>query len=147
MLIYFLVGAVAGVLALGVYVRLAPLHATTQHDVPLPQGIAGAVTGIGSHTVIREDADPMGSLKRLDQLIRATARTKRIAGSVEAGRVTYVTRSRVCGFPDFTTVEARPDAGQLVLCGRLRFGKSDLGVNRARIEGWLAALDGDTPTS
>jgi uncharacterized protein (DUF1499 family) len=52
--------------------------------------------------------------------------------------VTYVTRSRVMGFPDYTTVR---QAGDMVeIYGRLRFGKSDLGVNAARIDRWLRRL-------
>ena len=79
-----------------------------------------------------------GDMARLDRIIRATPRTTLLAGSPESGMVTYITRSRLWGFPDFTTVEARP--GAIVIHGRLRFGSSDMGVNRARVEGWVAAL-------
>ena len=34
-----------------------------------------------------------------------------------------------------------PDGDVLKIYGRLRFGRSDLGVNKARVEGWLAALE------
>ena len=50
------------------------------------------------------------------------------------------------GFPDYTTVSILPagtfdNAGPLLMIdGRLRFGRSDLGVNKARIERWLTAL-------
>jgi len=52
--------------------------------------------------------------------------------------ITYVTRSRVFGFPDYTTV--RQAGPQLEIYGRLRFGRSDLGVNAARIDGWLQSF-------
>ena len=32
----------------------------------------------------------------------------------------------------------------LQVFGRLRYGKDDLGVNRNRIKGWMAALDAET---
>ena len=46
------------------------------------------------------------------------------------------------GFPDFTTVSmvASLDGAQPVLFARQRFGEGDQGVNRARVEGWLAQL-------
>jgi uncharacterized protein (DUF1499 family) len=79
-----------------------------------------------------------GDLATLDRIIRDTPRTRWLAGSVQEGMVTYVTRSRVMGFPDYTTVR---QAGDMVeIYGRLRFGKSDLGVNAARIDRWLRRL-------
>ena len=78
---------------------------------------------------------------RLDASIRGTPR---IAGSPEAGSVTYVTRSRVVGFPDYATVAVTQRAGRSypVILSRLRFGGSDLGVNRARV---TRRLEAQTP--
>ncbi len=61
--------------------------------------------------------------------------------------ITYVQRSRVFGFPDCLTVkavaiESTGEAGAgLIIWSRARYGRSDFGVNRARVEAWLAALD------
>ena len=88
---------------------------------------------------MRVVSDAPGRFARLEEIILATARTERLAGSAEAGMATYVTRSKVFGFPDYTTIRQRD--GQLEIYGRLRFGKSDLGVNKARVESWLAHLD------
>jgi uncharacterized protein (DUF1499 family) len=52
----------------------------------------------------------------------------------------YVARSRVFNFPDLIAVQVNPD-GTLVLWSRSVYGRSDFGVNRARLERWLAALD------
>ena len=60
------------------------------------------------------------------------------AGSVAEGRVTYVTRTKWIGFPDYTTAEQHDDV--LRVWGRLRFGRSDFGVNKARVDRWLADL-------
>ncbi len=79
-----------------------------------------------------------GDLADLDRIIRAEPRTHVLAGSVEGGMVTYVTRSKVFGFPDYTTVAQR--GGDLAVHARLRYGRSDMGVNKARVERWLAAL-------
>jgi len=52
------------------------------------------------------------------------------------------TRSRLWGFPDYTTVVATEHEGAPVLMihARLRFGKADLGVNKARVQAWLAQM-------
>lgn len=79
--------------------------------------------------------------RRLHGIILETPRTEIVAGGVDAGKVTYVTRSQWMGFPDYTTVQKTED--HLELYARLRFGASDLGTNKQRVEGWLARLDGD----
>ena len=45
------------------------------------------------------------------------------------------------GFPDYTTAQVMPGPG-LCVAGRLRFGSKDLGVNAARIGGWMQELLG-----
>lgn len=52
----------------------------------------------------------------------------------------YVARSRVFNFPDLITVQVRPNA-TLILWSRSVYGRSDFGVNRARLTAWLKALD------
>ena len=77
-------------------------------------------------------------LAQLDRIIRDTQGTQVLAGSVADGQVTYISRTRWIGFPDYTTVTL--DDGILEVFGRLRFGRSDFGVNAKRIKGWLAQL-------
>ncbi len=76
-------------------------------------------------------------LADLDRVIRESG-GRVLAGSVEDGLITYISRTRIVGFPDYTTVQRR--GPQLAIYGRLRFGKSDLSVNRKRIEGWISKL-------
>lgn len=55
----------------------------------------------------------------------------------------FVARSAVFGFPDLITAQVEPAApghSTLVLYSRSVYGRSDLGVNRRRVESWLAAL-------
>ena len=87
---------------------------------------------------------PRELLQRFDAFATGEPRTERIAGSPDEGRVTYVQRSRVFGFPDYVSVSAVevPGGSALIAWSRSRFGHSDFGVNRARVERWLAALDG-----
>lgn len=128
--IWIILVLIIGVLA---YIRLAPTDAARWHQ-PITAGSDQNTEG-GAIRVVPAQED---TLARFDEIARAAPRTERIAGSVEEGRITYVTRSRVFGFPDYTTAEVTD--GQLRVFGRLRFGKGDMGVNRTRIEGWLAQL-------
>ena len=116
------------------WVRFAPSDPARWHVPPdvsenedLDGGVKRVVRGAGPD-----------ALARLDAIARATPRTQVLAGSVEEGMVTYVTRSAVWGFPDYTTVRQSGDT--LRVHGRLRFGQSDFDVNRKRVDGWLAAL-------
>jgi uncharacterized protein (DUF1499 family) len=139
----FAVKLLAGVLlaalaASAAAVRLAPLDPARWHTDP-----AAGRTGGASHVAeARVALPPAAALAALDRVALASPRTRRLAGSPEEGRITWVTRSAVWGFPDLTTAAARPDGGgsRLVLHARSRFGAYDWGVNRARVARWLAAL-------
>ena len=113
-----------------VFVRLAPSDPARWHQ--MPESVTDRDLEGGAMRRVE------GDLATLDAIIRDTARTRVLAGSVDQGTITYVTRSRVFGFPDYTTVRQSDD--MLEIYGRLRFGKSDLGVNAARIERWLDRL-------
>ncbi len=116
------------------WVRFAPID-------PARYKIEGLAKAPGDHPetggfqAAREVADPLAQMAALDKIIRATARTKRVAGNVDEGHVAYVTRSAFWGFPDVTTLWVEGDT--LQIRGHLVYGKSDLGVNKARIMGWL----------
>lgn len=93
------------------------------------------------------DTDPATLLSAFDEIARATPRTRALFESPAEGRVTYVTRSAVAGFPDYTSVKAVPEAGgaALMIWARQRFGVADMGVNRKRVEAWIAALEDRLP--
>lgn len=120
------------------YVRLAPVEPADWHKEAFPKA-PGDYPSAGSFEAVRRIDDP-AALVALDTAIRATPRTRVIAGSMAEGLVTYETRSRIMGFPDYTTVTLRGE--DVSILGRLRFGSSDMGVNRARIEGWLTKVAG-----
>jgi len=132
LLIFTLLGLV--VLAL-LWVRLAPDAPDRWQNVESSNSV-GDWPSPGSFEAVRR-AEP-GALPALHAIIMATTRTKLLSGTLQEARLTYVSRSRVFGFPDYTTVWQT--GSELHIFGRLRFGRSDLGVNRARIEGWLAEM-------
>ncbi|WP_439122481.1 DUF1499 domain-containing protein [Marivita sp.] len=115
------------------WIRLAPSDPAVWHvdpKVTADQDLAGGVR--------RRIPAEEGNFAELDRIILATPRTEVLAGSVEEGKVTYITRSQWMGFPDYTTVMQNNDV--LELFARLRFGQSDMGVNKARVDGWLKRL-------
>ena len=122
------------VASFALWVRLAPSDPERWH-VPLTFDGNRDLEG-GAMRILRGQADRLADL---DAIARATERTEVLAGTVEEGRITYVTRSQLWGFPDYTTVDA--GGGDLRLFARLRFGKGDMGVNKARLERWIAALE------
>jgi hypothetical protein len=75
------------------------------------------------------------TLTALDKAALESARTHRLAET--EGRITWVTRSLIWGFPDYTTAQVMGDGETLCLYARQRFGPRDWGVNRARVQGWL----------
>ncbi len=89
--------------------------------------------------------NPESLAARLHAVALAEPRVAVVAGGPEGLFTTYVQRSAVVGFPDYVSVRALPVEGGagLAVWSRARFGYSDLGVNRARVERWIAALDED----
>ena len=133
-------------LGLTAYVRLAPSD-PAQWNVSPPAALwaDGApwdqvVPAEGAATLRLSAAKgaPADLLAKLDAVAMASPRTERLAGSLSEGRITWITRSLLWGFPDYTTAEVRPDG--LYIHARLRFGRSDLGVNAARLTDWLSRL-------
>jgi len=120
------------VVALG-FVRLVPSDPARWHVAPDVTGDKNFKTGV---TRLVETGSE--GLLQLNRIASTSPRTKVLSGSVDSGMVTYITRTPVFGFPDYTTVEQ--DGNSLKIYARLRFGRSDTGVNRARIESWINAL-------
>ncbi len=116
------------------YIRLAPSDPARWHTAPDVLQDEDL-----THGVKRLVPAGQAGLGQLDAIIRSSPRTQVLAGSVEEGMITYITRTAVMGFPDYTTIQA--DEGQLKIYGRLRFGRSDLGVNRNRVDAWLVKLE------
>ncbi len=128
-----------------VYIRLAPDDVALVHVAP-PSGATpdSPVIGQGSALFVADfNADPEQMWQMLQQVILSTPRTKYLAGSVKDGMMTFVTRSLVFGFPDYTTISVTQNeqGSRVTLFGRLRYGRSDFGVNAKRLRGWIKALE------
>lgn len=139
--------ALAVLAVLVAYVRIAAVDPASWHvdlndlaaelaDLP-----AGEIrTGRKSAAVRIEGTaeEAAAILADLDVIALASGRTRRIAGSLTEGHVTWESRSLIWGFPDYTT--ARIVEGGLVILARSRFGQGDWGVNAARLRDWLSRL-------
>ena len=68
---------------------------------------------------------------------------EQVAADAGAGTLRYVARSRLLKFPDTINVQvaATKEGGTAVLLySRSQIGRGDMGVNRARLERWIAAI-------
>jgi len=129
------------------YVRLAPSDPARWHEDPRlvakPSSpnfhLIRMVGGDAMPQVFAES--PAALAQRVYDIALADGATL-LAGSVASGHMTFVSRSRIMGFPDYTSVLLEPagDGAMLLAFARARFGHSDLGVNRARLEKWQSAL-------
>jgi uncharacterized protein (DUF1499 family) len=134
-------------LGVAIWVRLAPSAPADWHVDPASVAERGPrnsflVAPGGDAAPLFLPVPPEEAARRLDAIALATPRTTRLAG--EGVFATYLTRSALFGFPDYTSVLVRPAPGgsELLVFARSRFGDGDMGVNRKRVEAWLAALSG-----
>ena len=134
----FLTFLFALVVGLAAYVRLAPSDPARWHRLPEVTSLGDTATEGSFKAVRRITAPPEEVLKAIEAHALTTSRTMLLEGSAEQGMMTFVSRSQLWGFPDYTTVAVRDD--RLVIYARLRFGKGDFGVNRARVQDWLDAV-------
>lgn len=124
----YLVLGIVGLVVIGmVWFRVAPSDITRWH---VPVSATENEDHIFGATRVLDG--PRDILTAFDTAMMGESRTQRLAGTADDAHVTFVTRSAFWGFPDYTT--AQWVDGQLRVFGRLRYGMSDLGVNRNRLE-------------
>ncbi|WP_156790727.1 DUF1499 domain-containing protein [Rhodobacter ferrooxidans] len=126
-------------------VRLLPTDAAAWHTDPTTavkpdKPNNWLVAANGDAAPVQLTLPPDQAAAKLDAIALASPGTTKLAG--EGLFTTYITRSKLWGFPDFTSVKLTPTAtgSELTLFARARFGYSDMGVNQARVENWLAQL-------
>lgn len=131
MFLYLLISLVVTFAA---YVRLAPSDPSRWH-ISIPNEGNINLAG-GAVRIVPNNPDVF---EHLIKLMSKLPRTAVLAGTVEEGHLTYITRSKLMGYPDYTTIERSDET--IKIFARLRFGKSDLGVNAARLEQLKGALE------
>ncbi|MBS1304150.1 DUF1499 domain-containing protein [Loktanella sp. SALINAS62] len=139
-----LLGVLALLIAVAVvivYVRLSPTDMARYHLPPAATepGDSGTANSFTAARQITTSAP--GVLQAVMTLADRQPRNTLVAGSVDENLLTFETRSRLMGYPDYTTVTVVDDDSPLLIVqGRSRFGKSDMGVNWARVQNWLTQL-------
>ena len=120
------------------YIRLAPFHTPRWHVDPF---MATAPKDGGVLEVFPSNLSPQDTFEALKTVALSTDRTRILAQSPDASHISFITRSLVFGFPDVTTVSVRVGAvgTEVAILARLRFGKSDMGVNAKRVAAWRDA--------
>jgi hypothetical protein len=139
--------AIIATLGLMVFMRLVPSDPADWHIDMAAPGFApdpGWATFCPVPGARFAPSDVPGALDRLDMLALATPNTTRLAGSPADGHVTWLTRSTVMGYPDYTTAQIldTADGPRLCIVARQRFGVLDFGVNADRITGWMQEVLG-----
>ncbi len=107
----------------------------------LPQGFTARATPHAASPVFTKTPDEV--LDALKRVALSEPRTTLLADTRAARQLSFVQRSKTFRFPDFIDAEAIPLAGgqtALAVYSRAKYGIRDFGVNRARVERWLAAL-------
>ena len=141
--------ALLGVAGMMLYIRLAPADPGDWHVDPRTAARPASpnswlIRSVGGDAPAPDFAlGPAELAEIVDSVILAQPRTRPLAGSVDDGHITYVTRTPLMGYPDYVSVRVYPTAtgASLAVFSRSRFGHSDLGVNRKRLEEWMAAIE------
>jgi hypothetical protein len=136
------------------WIRLAPDDASEWHVDPLVAPTSGRANawwvvtdGLGVESpdgrAPSYATSAVDLARSIEAFFLAQPSTSILAGSADHLWSTYVQRSRLFGFPDYISlrvVELDDGGSGIAVWSRSRYGHSDLGVNRGRVEKLLAAL-------
>lgn len=89
--------------------------------------------------------DAAALLSAWQRVISVQTDTSVLLGDTGMGQMTFVQRTARMRYPDIITIEVYPvDGGSThAVYSRSIYGRSDMGVNKARIDAWLKALDAE----
>ena len=90
---------------------------------------------------------PAALLARLNDIVLADGNTRTLPA--DAGRARFIQYTRLMRFPDTIDIDVFPasNGSTLAIYSRSLVGRKDFGVNRARVERWMAALDATAPSA
>ena len=131
--------------------QTATAPATPNWAIAAPEGASTKAPAKLATPVWRTDAATLSAA--LDTVALGEARTEVVQapsgafGADEALAKTYLQRSATVRYPDYISVRAvtSGEGATLVMFSRSVYGISDRGVNQARLQRWIAALDAKHP--
>lgn len=151
---YLAILSVVGIIGMAIFMRTTTDDPAVWHADPATSDRTGkpndyvvapeGATTATADTVSKVHAtDPKSLLFQLDAIVQ-NAGAAVVSGSVDELWITYSERTMVLGFPDYISVKAVEVEGgsALIIWSRSRYGHSDFGVNRKRVDGWLEKLGG-----
>ncbi|MCC6002349.1 MAG: DUF1499 domain-containing protein [Pararhodobacter sp.] len=128
----------AAFLAFALWVRLAPHDPAVWHVDPA--ATPDPASPNFARRTVESPLPPNAVRAHIDRAARAEGATL-LAG--DEMHFTYVARTRLMRYPDLVSFRLIPvDGGgtRLMALSRARFGHSDMGVNAARLDRWLAGV-------
>jgi uncharacterized protein (DUF1499 family) len=125
------IGLAASIVVAAAYIRLAPVSVAR---APVPASLAvGEYPVAGGYYAVRKIPDADYALSQITSALSALPRTRKVSDAP----LTFVTRSALWAFPDVIRLWVELDT--LHIAGHSIYGKSDRGVNKARITAILAS--------
>lgn len=137
--------------ALTVFIRFAPSNPARWHVDPLTAMRPDTPNSFlmlprsGKYPSPEFAQDAQTLARAFDAHVLSQRNTKRLAGMPGDLFVTYITRTRLMGYPDYVSVRFVPlenGTSSIAVFSRSRFGHGDKGVNRTRFLGWLKTFPG-----
>ena len=133
------------------YVRFAPVDIDHWHVNPDAEGRASGPRDYKLSAASDANGPAINTSMSVEQSIEAASdwflsqpKSKQIAGIAYTGFVTFELRTKLVDYPDYYSVKvAETEEGSAIsVYGRARFGRSDLGVNKARLNAFKAFIEG-----
>lgn len=142
--LYMLILAAVLVLA---YIRFAP----SKPAIWALDSVSASSTGKPNEYRLTGDKAPIFDMPKqdlfalVDGFIRHRKRVNLLAENADTLEATYIQRSMIMGYPDYISIKissVNANRSRLEVYSRSRFGHSDLGVNKRRIDQWIALIRG-----
>ena len=131
----------------GIYIRFVNLNVQAYNIDPETAPSTGKPNEyrlVGNNAqIFNQSASELSQL--MHKFVEGQPRTEGVVASSDEAIFTYVQRTPIMGYPDYITIMIIPEGtsqSKLVIFSRSRFGHSDFGVNKRRIDEWVAAIQG-----
>ena len=128
------------------YIRFAPNNPKKWHVNPSSAETTGKPNEfrLANDSALIYDISALELSKLVGEFIESQEHGKILAQSTDKTHTTYIQRSKLIGYPDYISVEITAkgnNQSKIEILSRSRFGYSDLGVNKKRINNLIAAID------
>lgn len=133
------------IIAMMLYIRFAPSSVAKWHVAPniaTSSGKPNEYQLVGNKAVTF-DLSASNLSKIVHEYVENQPNITKLEETPEKGLLTFIQRSKIMGYPDYITISILPiseNQAQLEILSRSRFGYSDLGTNRKRVDMWVMGI-------